>query len=130
MGRERKILATWKVRCLDSEEKLKGQIADLEADYDDIKEKHDRLEGQLEDLKTCIIQEHINGFQKGVRKSSSFYENVDVSDVRFDVNKDVCDGVLIDEAESSPKGEEEKKVADADAGGNEVVAEDIEQKTT
>ena len=52
---ERKRLATWRVRCLDSEEKLKGQIVDLEADYDDIKEKHDGLEGELEDLKSCII---------------------------------------------------------------------------
>ena len=43
------------MRCLDSEEKLKGQIADLEVDYDDIKEKHDGLEGELEDLKSCII---------------------------------------------------------------------------
>ncbi|QCD86438.1 hypothetical protein DEO72_LG3g961 [Vigna unguiculata] len=32
---ERKRLATWKVRCLDSEEKLKGRIADLDADYDE-----------------------------------------------------------------------------------------------
>jgi len=49
------------------------------------------------------MQEHINGFQKGVRQASFFYENVDVNDVRFDVNKDVVDGVLIDEAESSPE---------------------------
>jgi len=96
---ERKRLATWKVRCLDYEEKLKGQIADLEADYDEIKEKHDGLEGELEDLKSCIIQEHINGFQKGVRQAAFFYENVDVNDSRFDVNKDVVDGVLTDEAE-------------------------------
>jgi len=61
---ERKRLATWRVRCLDSEEKLKGRIADLKADYDDIKEKHDGLEGELEDLKSFIIQEHVNGFQK------------------------------------------------------------------
>ena len=59
---ERKRLAMWRVRCLDSEEKLKGRIAELEADYDDIQEKHDGLEGDLEDLKSCIIQEHINGF--------------------------------------------------------------------
>jgi len=52
---ERKRLATWRVRCLDSEEKLKGRIAELEADYDDMKEKHDGLEGELEDSKSCII---------------------------------------------------------------------------
>ncbi|QCD87295.1 hypothetical protein DEO72_LG3g1829 [Vigna unguiculata] len=95
---ERKRLATWRVRCLDSEEKLKGQIAELEADYDDIKEKHDGLEGELEDLK------------------------------RFDVNKDVVDDVLIDEEESSPEGNGEKEAVDANVGGEEVVAEDVEQK--
>jgi len=125
---ERKRLATWRVRCLDSEEKLKGRIADLEADYNDIKEKHDGLEGELEDLKSCIIQEHINGFKKGVRQAPFFYENIDGNDVRFDVNKDVVDGVLIDEAESSPGGDGEKEAVDADAGGNEVVTEGAEQK--
>ena len=34
-------MGTWKVRCLDSEEKLKGKIADLEADYDELKEKQE-----------------------------------------------------------------------------------------
>jgi len=50
------------VHCLDSEEKLKGRIVDLEADYDEMKEKHDGLEVEMEDLKSCIIQEHINDF--------------------------------------------------------------------
>jgi len=116
------------VCCLDFEEKLKGRIADLEADYDDIKETHDGLEGELEDLKSCIIQEHINGFQKGVRQTSFFYENVDGNDVRFDVNKDVVDGVLIDEAESRPERDGAKEAVNADAGGNEVVTEEAEQK--
>ncbi|QCD89113.1 hypothetical protein DEO72_LG4g51 [Vigna unguiculata] len=62
---EKKRLRTWKVGCLDSEEKFKGKIADLEVDYDELKEKHEGLEVELEDLKSCIIQEHINGFRKG-----------------------------------------------------------------
>jgi len=64
---EKKRLGTWKVRCLDSKEKLKGKIVDLKADYNELKEKHEGLEVELEDLKGCIIQEHINGFQKGLR---------------------------------------------------------------
>ena len=48
--------------CLESEKNLKGRIMDLEADYDELKEKHDDLETELEDLKGCIIQEHINDF--------------------------------------------------------------------
>ena len=111
------------MHCLDFEEQLKGRIADLEVDYDDIKEKHDGLEGELDNLKSCIIQEHINGFQKGVQQASFFYENVDVNDVRFDANKDVVDGVLIDEAESSPEGNGEKEAVNVDVGGGEVVAE-------
>jgi len=64
---ENKRLGTWKVRCLDSKTKLNGRIADLEVDYDELKEKHGGVEVELEDLKSCIIQEHINGFKKGVR---------------------------------------------------------------
>ena len=60
-------MGTWKVRCLDWETKLKGMIADLEADYDELKEKYEGMEVELEDLKGYIIREHINGFQKGVR---------------------------------------------------------------
>ncbi|QCE15234.1 hypothetical protein DEO72_LG11g2243 [Vigna unguiculata] len=33
---ERKRLATWRVRCLDSEEKLNKRIGELEEDYDDL----------------------------------------------------------------------------------------------
>ncbi|QCD78740.1 hypothetical protein DEO72_LG1g2376 [Vigna unguiculata] len=96
---ERKRLATWRVRCLDSEEKLKGRIADLKADYDELKEKHDGLEAAF------------------------VYKDVDVSDIRFDVNKDVVDGMIVDEVESSPKedvgnmAEVEKPDADPDDVG-------------
>jgi len=40
---------------LDSETKLRGRIADLEADYDELKEKHESVEVELENLKSCII---------------------------------------------------------------------------
>jgi len=59
---EKKRLGTWKVRCLDSEGKLNKRITDLEANYDDLKEKYEFAEVELDDLKGCIIQEHINGF--------------------------------------------------------------------
>jgi len=106
---------------LDSEEKLKGRIADLEADYDELKEKHEGVEVELEELKSCIIQEHINGFQKGVRQAAFFCKKVDVVDPRFDVNKDVMDGQLIDEAKSHPREEVEKAMADEDANVGAIV---------
>ena len=53
---------------------------------------------ELDDLKGCIIQEHINGFQKGLRQTTFFYHDIDVADTRFDVNKDVVDGQLVNEA--------------------------------
>ncbi|QCD81437.1 hypothetical protein DEO72_LG2g1763 [Vigna unguiculata] len=81
----------------------KGRIADLEAGYDEMKEKHDGLEVELDDLKSYVIQEHIKGFQKGLRQASFFYKDMDAGDVRFDVNKDVVDSVLVDEVESSPR---------------------------
>ena len=52
---ERKWLGTWKVRCLDSEGKLNRRIEDLEADYDELKEKYDGAVDELDDLKNCII---------------------------------------------------------------------------
>jgi len=84
-------MGTWKVHCLNSETKLNGRIADLEVDYDKLKEKYEGAEVELEDLKGCIIQEHINEFQKGVRQTTFFCQNVDAVDPRFDVNKDVVD---------------------------------------
>ena len=87
---------------MDSERKLNKKIEDLEADYDELKDKYDGPVGELDDLKNCIIQEHINGFQKGVRHATFFCQDIDTDDPRFDVNKDVVDDQLIDEAESSP----------------------------
>ena len=72
-------------------------------------------------MKSCIIQEHINGFQKGVRHVAFFYKEVDVADPRFDVNKDVVDSQLINEAESSPKEEVEKAMVDEDANAGATV---------
>jgi len=97
---ERKRLATWRVRCLDSEEKLNKRIGELEEDYDDLKDKYDGAVGELDDLKISIIQEHINGFEKGLRQTAFFHQDVDVTDSRFDVNKDVINGNLVEEDES------------------------------
>ena len=95
---EKKRLGTWKVRCLDSEGKLNKRIADLEADYDELKEKYEGAEGELDDLKGCIIQEHINGFQKRLRQATFFHQDVDAADSWFNVNKDVVDRQLVNEA--------------------------------
>ena len=92
---ERKRLATWRVRCLDFEEKLNKRIGELEEDYDDLNDKYDEAVGELDDLKNSIIQEHINGFEKGLRQTAFFHQDVDVTDSRFDVNKDVIDGNLV-----------------------------------
>jgi len=125
---EKKRLGTWKVRCLDSEGKLNKRIADLEADYDELKEKYEGAEVELDNLKGCIIQEHINGFQKGLRQAVFFYQDVDAAD-KFDVNKDVVDGQLVNEAESSPEeevgkeaAEEEKEAEAAVEGGDNKAA--------
>ena len=113
-------MGTWKVCCLDSKSKLNGRIADLEADYDELKEKYEGVEVELDDLKGYIIQEHINGFQKGLRQATFFCQDVDAADTRFDVNKDVVDGQLVNEAESSLDEEVEKE-----ATGQEKDAEAV-----
>jgi len=105
---ERKRLATWKVRCLDSEEKLNKRIGELEEDYEDLKDKYDGAVGELDDLKNNVIQEHINGFEKGLWQAAFFHPDVDVSDSRFDVDKDIVDGKLVREDEGDAEEVEEK----------------------
>ena len=43
---ERKRLAIWKVRCLDSEDKLNKRIGELEEDYEDLKDKYEGAVGE------------------------------------------------------------------------------------
>jgi len=123
---ERKRLATWRVRCLDSEEKLNKRIGELEEDYDDLKDKYDGAIGELDDLKNSIIQEHINGFEKGLRQTAFFHQDVDITDSKFDVNKDVVDGKLVREDKSSAdEGAEEKTIEEEKGAGDaEEVAPD------
>jgi len=66
---EKKRLATWKVRFLDSKKKGKERVKDLEADIDEWKEKYGGIEVELKDLKKYVVMEHINGFQKGLQQA-------------------------------------------------------------
>ena len=111
---------------MDSEEKLNKRIGELEEDYDDLKDKYDGAVGELDDLKNNIIQEHINGFEKGLRQTAFFHQDVDITDSRFDVNKDVIDGKLVQEDEESGKEEAQEKVVEDEkkAGDAEEVAAD------
>jgi len=107
---ERKRLATWKVRCLDSKEKLNKRIGELEEDYEDLNDKYDVAVGELDDLKNNIIQEHINGFEKGLRQATFFHQDVDVTDSKFDVNKNVVNGKLVKDDEGDDEEVEDKAV--------------------
>ena len=111
---------------MDSEEKLNKRIGELEEDYDDLKDKYDGVVGELDDMKNNIIQEHINGFEKGLRQTAFFHQDVDITDSRFDVNKDVIDGKLVQEDEESGKEEAQEKVVEDEkkAGDAEEVAAD------
>ena len=66
---------------------------------------------------------------EGVTADGLFFKDVDASDVRFDVNKDVVDGLLVDEAESSPE-EDAGKTVDAEQADvnpdDATVAKDVE----
>ncbi|QCD96714.1 hypothetical protein DEO72_LG6g1422 [Vigna unguiculata] len=46
-------------------------------------------------------KEHINGFNKGLRQATFFYKVVDAIDSKYNVNKDVIDGRLVDEEDLS-----------------------------
>jgi len=123
---ERKRLHSWKLRCPGFKKKLNEKIADMETDYDELKEKHDGLESKLEDLKGHIIQEHIYGFQKGLRQATFFYKDVDAPNAIFDVNKDVVDGQLVSEMESSLEEEVDKVAAIVDVNPDETVAVEVD----
>ena len=103
-------------RCLDSEGKLNKRIGELEEDYDELKDKYDGAVGELDDLKNCIIQEHINGFEKGLRQATFFHQDVDITDSKFDVNRDVIDGKLVKEDESNADEEAEEKAVEEEKG--------------
>ena len=47
-----------------------------------------------------------------MRQTTFFYKDVDAADSKFDVNKDVVDGQLVNEAESSPEEEVEKEAVE------------------
>jgi len=115
---ERKRLVTWRVRCLDSEERLNKKIREWEEDYEELKDKYDGVVGELDDLKNSIIQEHINGFEKGLRQATFFHQDVDVTDSRFNVNKDVIDGKLVQEDEDSANEEAEEKATEEKKAGD------------
>ena len=118
---ERKRLASWRVRCLDSEEKLNKRIGELEEDYEDLKDKYDGAVGELDDLKNSVIQEHINGFEKGLRQAAFFYQDVNALDSRFDVDKDVVDGKLVREDEEDAEEVGEKAAEEEKDSGAVVV---------
>jgi len=95
-----------------------------------LKENNYGLESELDDLKGHIIQEHINGFHKVLPQTALFCMEVDVSDSKYDVNKDVVDDCLVNKLDSSPK-EEVEKVVDTDdvnhvGDRDEVVEVDVD----
>ena len=112
---------------MDSEEKLNKRIGELEEYYNELKDKYDGVVGKLDDLKNCNIQEHINDFEKGLRQAAFFHQEVDITDSKFDVNKDVIDGNLLKEDESSVDEEAEDKAVEEEKGASdaEEVAPDV-----
>ncbi|QCD86812.1 hypothetical protein DEO72_LG3g1338 [Vigna unguiculata] len=95
------------------------------------KEKEEWLEerkrlGELEDLKGHIIQKHINGFQKGLWQAAFFHKDVDAFDAKFDVNKDVVDGQLVNEMESILEEEAQKVATEVDANPDEIAVVDVD----
>ena len=108
---------------MDFEEKLNKRIGELEEDYEDLKDKYDGAVGELDDLNNSIIQEHINGFEKGLRQATFFHREVDVTDVKFDVNKDVVDGRLVNVDDGSVAEEADVRVEEKAA---EVVIEAVD----
>jgi len=106
-------------RCLDLEKKMREKIKDVEADNDELREKYQGIEVELEDLKKYIVQEHINGFNKGLRHVALFLNEVNTKDSCFDGNKDVVDGCRLDEEEM----DSDQATVEAEAVNTDIVIE-------
>ena len=52
-------------------------------------------------LQQAVYNEHVNGFQKALRQAEFLYQEVSVTDCRFNVNLDVFDDRMLDVAEIS-----------------------------
>lgn len=80
---------------------MNTKIKELEADSKELSEKYTSIKSELEDLKSHILQEHINSFNKGLWQATFFCKEVDASDSKYDVNKDIINGRLVDEVDTS-----------------------------
>ncbi|QCD94180.1 hypothetical protein DEO72_LG5g2260 [Vigna unguiculata] len=89
-------------------------------DNEELKEKYVGIESELENLKGHIIKKHINDFTKGLRQWTFFCKEVDATDSKYDVNKDVIDGRLVDEDDLSAEQMEEMSTT----SGRVLVAEE------
>ena len=115
-------LARGKLGVLILRKRLKKKNKDLEENNEELREKYSGIESELEDLNNHVIQEHINGFNKGLRQATFFCKEVDVADLKYDVNKDVVDGRLVDEDDLSVEQVEEMLTI---GGGDLVVEEEV-----
>jgi len=59
---------------------MNEKIKNLAEDNEELREKYVGIESELEDLKSHIIQEHINNFNKGLRHAAFFCKELDVVD--------------------------------------------------
>ena len=64
-----------------------------------------------------------------MRQAAFFYKDVDVNDVCFDVKKDVVDGMLVDEVESSPE-DAGKRAGEVDVNIDGEAANDVDREAT
>ncbi|QCD96231.1 hypothetical protein DEO72_LG6g933 [Vigna unguiculata] len=99
--------------------KLQGKVDKVCGGEGSVGEGKGTLERREEEA--WDLEKHINGFKKGLRQATFFCKDVDVTDPRFDVNKDVVDDQLINEAESCPEEEAEKTIIDEDMNAGEAV---------
>jgi len=60
-----------------------------------------------------------------LRQATFFHKDIDVSDTKFDVNKDVVDGQLVNEMDSSPKEEAEKVADEPDVNPEEATTVEV-----
>ncbi|KOM27766.1 hypothetical protein LR48_Vigan462s001900 [Vigna angularis] len=127
-----KQLKTWKTRCLDYEKKnqnkekdMKNEIEALKKELTEEKEGRVRLEFDMVGLQKYIITKHDNNFINAIHQVKFFYQEVTLKDARFDVNKGIFKGRLIDEDEITTTEAVENKAMVKDVEGEESREETV-----
>ncbi|KAG2395437.1 uncharacterized protein HKW66_Vig0071870 [Vigna angularis] len=114
-------MKSWKAGCLEAEKKVRKLNAFLKEYVEEV------TKDDLQHLYNFVSNAHRKGFQKGIRQANFLYKEVSTTDFRFDVNKDIFDGRMLDDIEifTLAGQEAERVVVEEDKEDEENVEDNL-----